>query len=475
MVISVVAEMQEMISILLNLLDIKDRKRIIKDESTELSAHLYDVMKQIAGDIMQFGNGEQHSIHFVKQRNELQHIIQQEILIIDIRYQLDVSLNRMLNDDEAEIIEEDSFTSHYQPLRICKKSNTNNSNVLSVRYAGMFTNSHHFAIHGGRFLEITNGMDGIQYLAQSIASDAKHNSGQRFQPPKCHPGTRKSIIQLLTYWVLDESSPSKIVWLNGATGTGKSAIAQTLCEKLEKMNLLGASFFFSKMESRNNNVQRLFTTIAYQLAVSLPLPTFRELLKKQLNHDPDIVHQTMELQWFKLIVAPFRAAIEEDGGCMEPMAIIIDGLDECQEAAQVRTINLITTASVYGLPLRFIFSSHPGLHLQDAFSEAIKNNLAFEVELSHSREVDRDIRLFLQHEFNVIRTSRKYADTMRCHTSWPSYEHIEKIVSKASGRFGYAASVLKYVQEHSTDPVEQLEIALQLPDTVVAEEPRRDV
>ncbi|KAF8996975.1 hypothetical protein BDQ17DRAFT_894517 [Cyathus striatus] len=289
--------------------------------------------------------------------------------MMDIEFQLDIPPIRMLDNHQGDIAGQNPFSSHYRPLRIHRKSNFKDLDALSLRYTGMFTRSHHFIIQGGSFVDITNGMDGIQYLAQNIAFDAKHNSGQRSPPPKCHPGTRMSIIRDLLSWICDVDALSKILWLNGSAGTGKSAVAQTVCEKLEKMHLLGASFFFSRTKHTRNNVQQLFTTIAYQLAVSLPSQSFRETIKMQLAHDPDIIHQTMEIQWFKLVVAPFKAAIEKDGGSNTPMVIVIDGLNEClEETSQVRTLNLVTAANVYGLPLRFILTSRLEPHLRDIFS-----------------------------------------------------------------------------------------------------------
>ncbi|KAF8994625.1 hypothetical protein BDQ17DRAFT_1366511, partial [Cyathus striatus] len=83
------------------------------------------------------------------------------------------------------------------------------------------------------------------FLAQNIASDAKHDSGQRFPPPLCHPGTRERVIEQLVRWSNDMDDQSNILWLYGPAGVGKSAIAQSVCERLERMKTLGASFFFS--------------------------------------------------------------------------------------------------------------------------------------------------------------------------------------------------------------------------------------
>ncbi|KAF9077459.1 hypothetical protein BDP27DRAFT_1179511, partial [Rhodocollybia butyracea] len=62
-----------------------------------------------------------------------------------------------------------------------------------------------------------------------------------------------------------------IIWLYGPAGAGKSAIAQTFAEACARNGtLLVGSFFFWRTDTSRNNPQMLFTTIAYQMAMSIP-------------------------------------------------------------------------------------------------------------------------------------------------------------------------------------------------------------
>ena len=58
-----------------------------------------------------------------------------------------------------------------------------------------------------------------------------------------------------------------IMWLYGAAGAGKSAIAQTIAELCEEQKLLLESFFFFRADSLWSNSKRLIATNAYQVAV----------------------------------------------------------------------------------------------------------------------------------------------------------------------------------------------------------------
>ncbi|EEB93282.1 hypothetical protein MPER_08085, partial [Moniliophthora perniciosa FA553] len=63
-----------------------------------------------------------------------------------------------------------------------------------------------------------------------LAQKAAPNFRQRFPPPNCHPGTRASILEELSKWIEDDSKATRIFWLYGSAGVGKSAIAQNLAE-----------------------------------------------------------------------------------------------------------------------------------------------------------------------------------------------------------------------------------------------------
>ena len=70
---------------------------------------------------------------------------------------------------------------------------------------------------------------GIDLLFEASAPGAFHDSGERFDPPKCHPNTRIHILTKIMDWVVGEVGWDEfIMWLHGPAGAGKSAIAQTI-------------------------------------------------------------------------------------------------------------------------------------------------------------------------------------------------------------------------------------------------------
>ena len=94
-------------------------------------------------------------------------------------------------------------------------------------------------------------MPGIDVLLEASSPGAFHNSGERFDPPKCHPNTRTHILIKIMNWTVGQVGwDGFIMWLYGPAGAGKSAIAQTIAELCHARHLLLASFFFSRTDPK---------------------------------------------------------------------------------------------------------------------------------------------------------------------------------------------------------------------------------
>ena len=96
------------------------------------------------------------------------------------------------------------------------------------------------------------GLGGFELLQRDVAAGAFYNSGERANPPRCHPNTRTAVINKIMNWIfgLEEDREAVIMWLNGAAGAGKSAIAQTIAERCHNLGLLLSSFVFSTVIHR---------------------------------------------------------------------------------------------------------------------------------------------------------------------------------------------------------------------------------
>ncbi|KDR71163.1 hypothetical protein GALMADRAFT_20745, partial [Galerina marginata CBS 339.88] len=274
---------------------------------------------------------------------------------------------------------------------------------------------------------------------------AFHNSGHRFDPPKCHPKTRLKVLEKIHNWIDGTEHPNEpVMWVNGGAGVGKSAIAQSMAERLAEEKRLVASFFFSRSDPFRNKADSLVATIAYHAA--LHIPALKEPITRAITRDPLIFKLSIDAQFSTLLTEPIQN-LADSGYFQFPTSarvVIIDGLDECSVAdAQVAILMAITNAlKMARFPLLFLIASRPESHLSEAFTSKSFNGFLSRLTLDDYFFPDHDIRVFLEDQFQELKDSHP----MRAYLppSWPLPDILEHLVRKASGQFIYASTVIKY-------------------------------
>ncbi|KAJ7700443.1 hypothetical protein B0H17DRAFT_1005562 [Mycena rosella] len=307
------------------------------------------------------------------------------------------------------------------------------------------------SIHGGTFITAQNvnndyrhGETGINILHRGVALEALHDSADSFPQPRCHPETRKQMLDDLWGFATDAEHRDRVLWLHGPAGAGKSAIMWSLCERLQDVGRLGAAFFFKRGHPTRGNARALFSTIAYRLA--LRIPWLKGPISQAVESDPSLVSSTPRIQFQQLVLGPCRARTDQ-----APAIIIIDGLDECDGRQMQQEILRILSSHQHHNSVRILVASRPEAHISEITSNAAAYQ-AFNVEQSF-----KDVRRYLVDEFARIRQA--HARTMRnVPTPWPSHEELETLVDKSSGHFIYASTVIKFVDDPNFRPTKRLGI-----------------
>ena len=298
-----------------------------------------------------------------------------------------------------------------------------------------------------------------------VSDGAAHDSVQH--APVCHPDTRKTIIGEIMSWIGDPSRKSSVLWFNGPAGSGKTAIAQSLCKLCEAAQWLAGSFFFSRYASASgrSKAEFLFPTIAFGL--SLAIPEVGKIIDAVVANNPSIPTKALEIQLQKLILEPLQQLSEES---KQPIVIIIDGLDECEgEGVQSNVLRLL--GSVFQRPsvggcdrLCFIVTSRPEPQIHDEFTMDPLSSVTRQIFLGQTPEANDDILTFLRLGFTEIHDSPKHRLTMsNVPKPWPSYSVLDMLVDKASGQFIYPATVLKFVDDPNYRPADRLDIITSIP------------
>ena len=125
-------------------------------------------------------------------------------------------------------------------------------------------------------------MPRAQFVEYDVASPAPRNA--------CTKNTRKALLDKLQVWANDETT-TKLYWLNGMAGTGKTTIAYSFSEILHENGSLGGNFFCSHLWVDTSDVHCIIPTISLQSAHYLP-----SLSQKKVWFGPVAVHSCLFLE-----------------------------------------------------------------------------------------------------------------------------------------------------------------------------------
>ncbi|KAF5365371.1 hypothetical protein D9757_012137 [Collybiopsis confluens] len=334
--------------------------------------------------------------------------------------------------------------------------------------------SSNFSISGGNFnsaggdLNILNedAEKGLLILFQSTSPSAAYDAGARYPPPLCHPGTREAVLRDLDSWANFKNAEdrSSIRWLYGPAGAGKSAIAQTFAQSCAERGTLAASYFFWRQDSTRNNPQRLFTTIALQMGISIP--ALRPFINAAILKNPMAVTSSIEKQSDMLIIQPWLTSRmtrkgEDSTQPTQPHVLIIDGLDECSDShSQQRILSILPMITQkWGSSIRVLVCSRPEPRIKESFLSLDVGDVCQWMPLDETYKASSDIRLMLVDGFADI--LKRHSLTMQhIRRPWPTDQQIEYLIKKSSGQFIYASTVLKYLDADGDVPAERLNIVL---------------
>ncbi|KAG5729198.1 hypothetical protein E4T56_gene14523 [Termitomyces sp. T112] len=226
-----------------------------------------------------------------------------------------------------------------------------NCKDCSIRDSTMITEQHFHLDSGAAF---------FLQLTKRFAPGASYDSQNRDVASPA--GIEAAALQSVSIWMSNEGS-RPILCINGHSRTLNSTIARIIAEEWAKRQELGASFFFNSNRLKCDSIHYFATTIAFQLAQSLP--DFHSRLVKSMHDDSLILDRSISIQVEKLISEPLRSLTTRD-----PFLIIIDALEDCAGKEDQRKVLAHISGLVRAHPglLRFIVVGLPTSHSRCLFN-----------------------------------------------------------------------------------------------------------
>jgi len=285
------------------------------------------------------------------------------------------------------------------------------------------------------------------------AEGATHDDWLRQHEDHCLKDTRVELRKQIMDWCDDPNSKC-IFWLNGMAGTGKSTISRTIARALAEKKRLAASFFFTRGKKDISHSRMFFTTIAAQLAISLPV--LRPFISDAIDNNPAIFKRGLREQWDQLILNPLKNAPTQS----IQLVVVIDALDECDSMEDIQLIlQLLEEAKdLDTVRIKIFVTSRPEIPIFDGFrqlsGEAYRDCILHNIPLD---TVNADISTFFLQKLSPLKAKHGLG------TPWPDEQIIEQLVERAAGLFIYAATTLRFIQDGIDGPEEQLSLILSAP------------
>ncbi|KAK7043047.1 hypothetical protein VNI00_008785 [Paramarasmius palmivorus] len=318
----------------------------------------------------------------------------------------------------------------------------------------------------------------LRKLADHAAINASHDS-EPSGSLNCHPNTRVRALQTLHKWIIKRMATTRVQWVYGSAGVGKSAIAQKVADS-HRSRLVGA-FFFSRNDTTRDTLDPFVATIAYQCCTSSRLgKVVGHLIIDAIRSDPNIFNAPIKVQFRKLILEPF-SKVKWFQRWTLPNLLVIDGLDECiDHSSQQRLLELFDFIFNFSTPVSFkiLLCSRPEPQICHGIERAYFSTHLGRIEISGSTvrftgyltESDLDIQRYLQEKFTELR--KKYRGALQDEGEvWPNKDALDNLVSRASGQFIFAVTIIKYIDTIDELPQDRLKTVLNAPLDPIPDSP----
>ena len=257
---------------------------------------------------------------------------------------------------------------------------------------------------------------------------------------QCLANTRSEILDDIRIWARNprEDAPP-VFWLHGTAGSGKSAIAHTIAIEFDKDKQLGSFFPFDRTYLAERRHEKVFTTIARDLADSntgykqAVLDVIKE--KTWLKSTPDL-----SLQWDSLLVGP--SIYLSDAG---PILIVIDALDESGDHLSRTALLSILATRAGDLPpnIRILLTSRTGDDILQALAPS-PHVLSRDLNNVSKSSIDHDISIYISKQLRGINDA--FFDN-----------RIQVLVIRSEGLFQWAYVACEFIKDTGriSNPIQQ--------------------
>lgn len=295
--------------------------------------------------------------------------------------------------------------------------------------------------------DVVRSSDSVLADCRHVLGDLVYADARQDVDKGCLTGTCEEVLDAILGWAAQATPPSpregsvvggiaytadsRVLWVCGLSGSGKSTIARSVATRLKDLGRLGSYYAFDEARQAALNPTTLLPTVARDLADHDPLR------KKRLV---DTIRNELALRKTTDIVEQFKTFIAEPSSELAAVGdtvVVIDAFDESSKIGGRETLLSMLTSSAHEIPegLKFIVMSRSEPDVQEATvasAPAGAVNL-FVLDNAPQDSTSRDIARFVHHTLGKVRQLRRHG------------ESIERLAVMAEHSFQWASTACRFI------------------------------
>jgi WD40 repeat protein len=242
-------------------------------------------------------------------------------------------------------------------------------------------------------------------------------------------GSGEWLLQKSSFREWRDSLSSKLFWLRGRPGAGKSYLAGNVVNHLREQNYDCCCFFFSSRDNNRSTINSFLRSMAFQMALLHPeiLAWITEFSTRADSTIDKIDHNPVWRQIFLSSILKIKLNRQQFW--------VIDAIDECKNGSEL--INFLTKAQEMW-PLCIFKTSRTSF---ETFISSTNTRIDIAQEIITDDDSSKDIRLFLDTNLELLPASGREA----------KQEMARQILQNSRGCFLWANLMLNELRQvHTT-------------------------
>jgi hypothetical protein len=177
--------------------------------------------------------------------------------------------------------------------------------------------------------------------------------------PKCLEGTRVDLLNHI-YGLLENPDKSRLIWLHGMAGVGKSAVAFTKAERMRGLKVeeqttrekrLAGTFFFLAQVHETLHGKISFCDACLPACQQFPrYPGRCQQSHPRQSRDSRLPHKSLQDQMKALFLQPFRG-LRLRLRDRPPLVFVVDALNECISEDEIACLVPLLGQTLRDLPV----------------------------------------------------------------------------------------------------------------------------